>query len=397
MEIERNKEDGRLTLVLKGRLDAAWCPAVQQALSGAVREGEHHIRLDMAGVDYISSAGLRVLIGGYKQVSAIGGALSLVNASAEVLKVIELAGLGKLLMQEGAASQSADAGTPLTSPRATWEIFQEGPVQPVQVRKIGPGDAWQSEKGLPLEFPASAFGLGIAALAANREEALAHLGEFLAVSGCAAHLPPGQSSRPDYLLSEKKLVPTAWMATGLAGNGAFPFLARFEAHAETRTVAWTEIVRTAFEIARADAVVVIAAAETAGLVGASRLAPRGEEDPFAFPGVRQRITFTSERAFRDTTGLIVGLAARSQQGWDTHLRPQGENILGHFHAAAFPYRPLRKGRIALSETVTSLFETQGLQTVLHLISDPREPGGAGESEFTRGACWIAPASHSTLP
>ena len=60
------------------------------------------------------------------------------------------------------------------------------------------------------------------------------------------------------------------------------------------------------------------------------------------------------------------------------------------HGAAFPFRPVRKGRIDLRETVTSLFEADQLLGVLHLLHDDRGVTGAGESEFNRGACWVGP-------
>ncbi|MEI6338932.1 MAG: anti-sigma factor antagonist, partial [Verrucomicrobiota bacterium] len=78
------------------------------------------------------------------------------------------------------------------------------------------------------------------------------------------------------------------------------------------------------------------------------------------------------------------------------LRPLGANLLGHFHAACFPYRPLQKGRIDLQPSVAGLFEGFNLQAVLHLLSDPREFIGAGESEFLRGALWIAPVLDSAI-
>ncbi len=65
-------------------------------------------------------------------------------------------------------------------------------------------------------------------------------------------------------------------------------------------------------------------------------------------------------------------------------------LLGHFHAAAFGYHPLRKGFVDLESLVKRLFESGGLQGVLHMLSDDRPAVGAGESEFTRGACWIGP-------
>ncbi len=55
--------------------------------------------------------------------------------------------------------------------------------------------------------------------------------------------------------------------------------------------------------------------------------------------------------------------------------------MGHFHAAAFPSPPPRKG--AASNCVIPwplIFDTHSLQAVLHLLCDPREINGTGESE-----------------
>jgi hypothetical protein len=74
------------------------------------------------------------------------------------------------------------------------------------------------------------------------------------------------------------------------------------------------------------------------------------------------------------------------------LRPlgKGPDLKGHFHAAAFSYRPVKKGRLELKPMVATLFEAETLQGVLHLLGDDREIEGCGESEFVRGACWIGP-------
>jgi hypothetical protein len=65
-------------------------------------------------------------------------------------------------------------------------------------------------------------------------------------------------------------------------------------------------------------------------------------------------------------------------------------LAGHFHAAAFPYHPFKKGRIELKDTVANLFETAGLMGVLHLLNDDRDRTGIGQSRFVRGACWVGP-------
>ena len=86
------------------------------------------------------------------------------------------------------------------------------------------------------------------------------------------------------------------------------------------------------------------------------------------------------------TGKYVGVTALGLS------RPTTRDLFGHFHAATFSYGPLKRGRIDLNETVATLFETESLVGVLHLLHDTREVVGIGQSEFTRGACWAGPAS-----
>src|SRR5262249_45345881 len=150
------------------------------------------------------------------------------------------------------------------------------------------------------------------------------------------------------------------LLSGLVGEGAFPLLARFEATAEARTVGLTELAQTSLELAGGPAAFV-AMTETSGLVGASlRRSPAGAAggDPFALPEIRDWLSFTSERAYRDSTSLLVGVAARPGASVGALLRPlkRGTDLQGHVHAAAFPYRPLRKGRIDLTAAVHELFD-----------------------------------------
>jgi len=141
-------------------------------------------------------------------------------------------------------------------------------------------------------------------------------------------------------------------------------------------------------------------AESAGLVGAAlRRSPAAVagaiETPFNYPEVRSWLSFSTERLYSRSLALVSGIAANSECASLTPmLRPLGTEAwpAGHFHAAAFSYRPLKKGSIDLNATVTTLFETETLQGVLHLLSDTREAAGPQQSEFVRGACWIAPAS-----
>ncbi|MBC8010467.1 MAG: STAS domain-containing protein, partial [Burkholderiales bacterium] len=110
MEITTTRSGDFLVLALAGRLDANWCQTVQDAVTAAIRAGEHRIRLDMTAVPYVSSAGLRVLLTAYKQLRAIKGAFAVGPSSPEARSVLELAGLEMLLAPATGNSVTGSAG-----------------------------------------------------------------------------------------------------------------------------------------------------------------------------------------------------------------------------------------------------------------------------------------------
>lgn len=399
MEISRQSSGDLVVLQLAGRLDANWCNHVESALATAVREGEHRLHLDMNAVSYISSAGIRVLLACYKQLRAINGLFGVVRPSDAVRSVLELSGLQMLIASETAASTTTDdTGNKLASPSAAYELFTLGSGG-MKIDLVGDPAALArgigSTQPATRRFDSSTVALGIGALGGSFTENASRCGEMLAVAGVAAFQPADGSSRPDFMLSEGALVPEGHLVLGLSAQGTFTQLMRFEANDEDRRIGITELMQTALECSGANAAVIAAVTETAGLVGATlRQSPTAStgDERFGFPQIRDWLSFTSERSFRDTTSLIVGVVAKPGSACDALLRPlaKGSDLLGHLHAAVFPYRPLRKGRIDLKPSVSALFDGQSLQNVLHLISDPRGFSGAGESELYRGAVWIAP-------
>jgi anti-anti-sigma factor len=404
MEITREKSGNLLVIRLAGRLDANWCNHVQSALAAAVRDGEHRVHLDMAGVNYVSSAGLRVLLSFHKQLSAIHGAFGVARPSAAVRSVLELAGLDLLLVNDSAAPVETDeTGQAHPSASATYELFTIKPqttATEFKLETVGQPEALRrgavQQRPPSTRFGTETVALGVGALGSSYADCEGRFGEFLAVAGTAAFQPADGSSRPDFVVSQGAYVPEGYLLLGLRADDApFSTLARFEAKPEARTIRLSDLAQTALELSGASVAVFVAITETAGLVGATLRkspAPASETDArFTYPGIRDWLSFTSERAFRDSTSLVVGVVARPGTALAPLLRPLGSpSLLGHVHAAAFPYRPLRKGRIDLKKSVDELFEGQGLQAILHLLADPREINGAGDSEFFRGALWIAP-------
>jgi hypothetical protein len=171
---------------------------------------------------------------------------------------------------------------------------------------------------------------------------------------------------------------------------------RFDGRTDGTPIALSRVLDACLDLSGAPSIGVVLVAETVGLVGAalrrSPAEPLQEDDFFAHPGVRGRLAFTAEPAFTHGVALAAGVVARAADGEPPSgtLRPIGAGCTGHLHAAAFPFRAIKKGRIDLAETVSGLFETDEPLGVLHLLNDDRGPAGAGETELVRGACWISP-------
>lgn len=161
----------------------------------------------------------------------------------------------------------------------------------------------------------------------------------------------------------------------------------------------TSLLESCLELAESEQIGTVIVAEAASLIGAAlRRAPVGEaagQRPFEFPRIRDWLSFTAEPAYTNRVALVAGVAVRGKSdALQPVIRPlpkaSGAPLAGHFHAAAFSYRPLQRGQIDLKSSIKTLFEGQALEGILHLLTDDRTISGAGESEFVRGACWIAP-------
>ena len=151
---------------------------------------------------------------------------------------------------------------------------------------------------------------------------------------------------------------------------------------------------------------VVMIAESAGLIGAAlRRSPvlaASESNVFEFPRIRDWLSFTAERAYTKSVVLAAGVAMRRSAGaLEPAIRPFSSasspemQVAGHFHAAAFSYRPIQRGQIELKSSIKALFEGQTLEGILHLLTDDRALSGSGETELVRGACWVAPISRTT--
>ena len=97
IEISEEKAGAVRVLALVGRLDTETAPDFELKAHDLFTEGDRHFVVDLSGIDYVSSAGLRVLLALAKQVDGGKGSLQLCGLPAHVKQVFDLAGFSKLL------------------------------------------------------------------------------------------------------------------------------------------------------------------------------------------------------------------------------------------------------------------------------------------------------------
>lgn len=97
MSMMSSKRDDVLIVMPQGRLDTHSSPEADQLISGAIEAGETRILVDFATTDYISSAGLRVLLKATKQLKQAGGAFGLCNANDQIREVLEISGFATII------------------------------------------------------------------------------------------------------------------------------------------------------------------------------------------------------------------------------------------------------------------------------------------------------------
>jgi anti-sigma B factor antagonist len=105
--IERN-QDGTTVFTLDGRVDTQGAVDLDLALSAAVEGGKTKMVLDMAGVDYISSAGLRTLADIVTKNREAGGDLKLVALNHRVLRVLRIIGFDRFFLLYDTVEEAVD-------------------------------------------------------------------------------------------------------------------------------------------------------------------------------------------------------------------------------------------------------------------------------------------------
>jgi anti-anti-sigma factor len=402
LEINREDCDGEIVLKCSGRLDANQAGHLNDYIDRLVREGLYQISLDLTGIEYLSSAGIRSLVTQYKNLKAINGQFHIAAMSENVKQVLNMVGMVEMLGQQPkkvvVEEKKHETSNQLTLNGFKFKLSalqQEGTTkatfygEPEQIKesRFKPKDARQ------INSEEKHFAIGLGAIGNSFDECKNRFGEYIMMGKNIAYLPADGSKKPDYMVSSGQLIASITELYGIHFQGNFSHLVYFEPEDLKNTIGLSQIAESIQKMTNFKQMAVVMVAESGGLIGTSlNTSPVDGKKIFSFPEVKETMNFTTEPAHFKMLTLSVGCFSAEENGRSKFLRPLlGDSPLSaHVHTAVFPYTPLKKTGIDLNETVEYLFETSELTDILHLVNDNREISGQGESQFVQGFCWIVP-------
>lgn len=106
MNLNATVKDGIAVLAIEGRLDGQNASEAEAAFGGLAAEGHGRFVLDMSALQYISSAGLRVVLVAAKKTKAIKGSLICAGMNEAVREVFEMSGLLGILETADSADEA---------------------------------------------------------------------------------------------------------------------------------------------------------------------------------------------------------------------------------------------------------------------------------------------------
>jgi anti-sigma B factor antagonist len=96
MKIQDHKKGAIVVVEVEGRLDSVTSNELEKEILSLLQSGESNLLIDFAGLDYISSAGLRVLLMAAKKARTAGGQVVLANLVNNVKEVFDIAGFNNI-------------------------------------------------------------------------------------------------------------------------------------------------------------------------------------------------------------------------------------------------------------------------------------------------------------
>ena len=395
IEINPQHIAGVVTLQIIGRIDSLTSQTVQQYLENLTESGERKIVIDFTQINYISSAGLRILLLFQKQLKKVDGEIILCNLSPAIADVLRMSGFINLFriltsLDEITTLQAQTEGDAtaklLTKDGIAIEYFSPdaapghltliGSHEKMADSTYGPNDL-QTVKADELQF-----GLGFAALGDDYESTKNLFGEAVIIQGSLFYFPAVRRPVVDYMLiseEDSNIEYKFFFGINLTGN--FSRIAAFEC--QEGLVDLRQLVAIITELSPAKAMGVVLIAESKGLLGMYlKRVPLSENKPdngltiYSPENFAEWMDFPVEPTDFNKTAIGCGLVVPKKDAVPdviSHLLPDQSNI--HLHAAIFERGPLNKKAANFQQELKRITSESEVSKVIHILDGSRFSSG----------------------
>ncbi|WP_051327953.1 STAS domain-containing protein [Desulfatirhabdium butyrativorans] len=395
-------------LSARGRIDALSSPEIQAALMALIMEGTRTVLIDLSGVNYISSAGLRLFISIQKQMQNVGGEILLTGLLPQVLDVFKMSGFDRFLtilsgmdeIDRRTKGTGDDVITPCHIQCNGFQMsFIENPVASGELFVVGSSakleNAGYTEQDM-IPFPISELwcGCGLAALGDSFEECSSLFGEAMAIHGNFFYYPAARHSSVDFLLNTHANPDvTGKFLHGFSFRGESRFFLYFQAETDTADLA--DLMHGFLELANTDLIGVNLLAESCGIWGMHLKKPPiagrdsvPEESIFSCRLFPEWFHFSVEPAFTESIVAATGIAARDMATLSPNfgeLFSDGQGF--HLHGGIFDKIPIKHNPADFRSELNRVFAELNVHKIQHLF---------GRTRFVRGLAEITVLTDGNL-
>ncbi|MCM2466019.1 STAS domain-containing protein [Methanoculleus oceani] len=269
MDLQTERRDGILTFVIRGRLDGYGAGQVTDAVQASLQDDDRSVVFDLAGLSYLSSAGIRVLLAVKKQLKERNGILALAGIQEYPKNVLDMAGVTPIFSlypgveeavaacrrpQDSLSVINELARTPVVRNGVAYTVERvstkqsslrvTGSLDKVLHARLTEGDI----RAIP--FSALRYSLGLGALGGSVADALPLLGEMITLHGSMVWLPTDGNETPDFFTPVKETGELyVYSGYNVALEGPFHEIVTVDA-GDDGSVTLSELYSTIFDVAR---------------------------------------------------------------------------------------------------------------------------------------------------
>jgi len=389
------EDDGFKCVTVTGRIDALSSAEIQKGFDRLILAGERVILVDFTSVNYVSSAGLRLLLSVQKKLKTIGGEIVLLKPVPSVLEVFKISGLDQIFriastMDEIKASIRKEEIHPEVISKEAEGIRAEyislradkGNLFVIGSQDHLAGAEYNKQDMVTVKPSDMQFGTGLAALGEKFEDCKHLFGESMVINRNLFVYPAVKQPEVDFMINTDSQGLFAYkFLHGFGFNGSYRYILSFEG--KNDDVELTRLVKLLYSISGANVLGISFLAESKGLWGMHlkrvpilEQRPNNGKDIFDPENFPKWFDFPVEPM--NVNHIITGTGIVVKE--KSLARPEIQSLISegndfHIHAAIFEKGPLSKRFEDFEKEFTRIFKDLAVYKVQHLLGRSRFGSG----------------------